>query len=94
MSVLSAIEELPRNAVMTTGDEPYLASDDNGSTESSSAKCTSESSRSNPESSKLCEDQQCPDIVHGEPLTDRKSTFQAHAATVYSKQEVRVYSWQ
>ena len=30
----------------------------------------------------------CPDIMHGEPLTDRKSTFQAHVAEVTSKQEV------
>ena len=30
----------------------------------------------------------CPVIVHGEPLTDRKSTFQAHAAAVTSKTEV------
>lgn len=37
------------------------------------------------DSSKL---KQCPDIVHGEPLTDRKSTFQAHAAAVTTKQEV------
>ena len=31
---------------------------------------------------------QCPDIIHGEPVTDRKSTFQAHAAAVTSRQEV------
>ncbi len=31
----------------------------------------------------------CPAIVHGEPLTDRKSTFQAHAAAVTSVAEVR-----
>ena len=31
---------------------------------------------------------QCPDILHGEPVTDRKSTFQAHAAAVTSRQEV------
>ena len=28
------------------------------------------------------------DIVHGQPLTDRKSTFQAHVAEVHSKDEV------
>lgn len=40
------------------------------------------------DSSKL---KQCPDIVHGEPLTDRKSTFQAHAAAVTTKQEVAAF---
>ena len=30
----------------------------------------------------------CPTILHGEPLTDRKSTFQAHAAAVTAVQEV------
>ena len=30
----------------------------------------------------------CPLIVHGEPLTDRKSTFQAHAAVITTKHEV------
>ena len=30
----------------------------------------------------------CPDIFHGEPLIDRKSTFQAHVAAVESKEEV------
>ena len=40
-------------------------------------------------SSKVCGEGQCPDILHGEPLTDRKSTFQAHVAAVRTKQEVR-----
>ena len=31
-------------------------------------------------------------VGHGEPLTDRKSTFQAHVASVHSMQEVRS-SW-
>ena len=31
---------------------------------------------------------ECPVITHGESLTDRKSTFQAHAAVVSSKEEV------
>jgi len=30
------------------------------------------------------------EIVHGEPLTDRKSTFQAHVAVVHSVEEVAV----
>ena len=30
----------------------------------------------------------CPAILHGEPLTDRKSTFQAHVAMVTTTQEV------
>lgn len=30
------------------------------------------------------------EIVHGEPLTDRKSTFQAHVASVHSVEEVGV----
>ena len=30
----------------------------------------------------------CPSIVHGEPFTDRKSTFQAHAAQVQTTNEV------
>ena len=34
----------------------------------------------------------CPAIVHGEPLTDRKSTFQAHAAAVNSKTEVNPHT--
>ena len=29
------------------------------------------------------------EIVHGEPLTDRKSTFQAHVAEVHSVTDVR-----
>ena len=29
------------------------------------------------------------EIVHGEPLTDRKSTFQAHVANVHTVDEVR-----
>ena len=28
------------------------------------------------------------EVVHGEPLTDRKSTFQAHVAEVHSVEEV------
>ena len=28
------------------------------------------------------------EMVHGEPLTDRKSTFQAHVAAVHSVEEV------
>ena len=31
-----------------------------------------------------------PEILHGEPLTDRKSTFQAHIATVHSVEEVKM----
>ena len=31
---------------------------------------------------------QCPDIAHGEPLTDRRSTFQAHLARVTSTEQV------
>ncbi len=31
----------------------------------------------------------CPTIIHGEPLTDRKSTFQAHVAAVTCVAEVR-----
>ncbi|XP_064399070.1 protein IMPACT-A-like isoform X2 [Halichondria panicea] len=31
---------------------------------------------------------QCPDILHGQPLTDRKSTFQAHLARVSSTDEL------
>jgi len=30
----------------------------------------------------------CPSILHGEPLTDRKSTFQAHVAEVATVDEV------
>lgn len=30
----------------------------------------------------------CPTILHGEPLTDRKSTFQAHVAEVATVDEV------
>ena len=33
---------------------------------------------------------QCPTILHGEPLTDRKSTFQAHVAAVMAVEEVCV----
>lgn len=40
-------------------------------------------------SSKAYGEGQCPGILHGEPLTDRKSTFQAHVASVRTKQEVR-----
>jgi hypothetical protein len=36
--------------------------------------------------------EQALDIVHGEPLTDRKSTFQAHVASVHSTEEVCRYS--
>lgn len=35
----------------------------------------------------------CPTIVHGEPLTDRKSTFQAHVAAVTTVKEVGSYSY-
>ena len=35
---------------------------------------------------------ECPHIAHGEPLTDRRSTFQAHAAAVSSKTEVHIYN--
>ena len=30
----------------------------------------------------------CPQILHGDPLTDRKSTFQAHGAEVKTPEEV------
>lgn len=30
----------------------------------------------------------CPLILHGDPLTDRKSTFQAHVAQVYTTDQV------
>jgi hypothetical protein len=39
-------------------------------------------------SDKVCGEEQCPTILHGEPLTDRKSTFQAHVAAINTKQEV------
>lgn len=29
-----------------------------------------------------------PNIIHGEPVCDRKSTFQAHLAVVKSRQQV------
>ena len=32
----------------------------------------------------------CPMIHHGDPLTDRKSTFQAHAAEVHTTGEVSI----
>lgn len=32
-----------------------------------------------------------PNIIHGEPLVDRKSTFQAHATEVHSSQEVTLH---
>ena len=32
-----------------------------------------------------------PTIVHGEPLTDRKSTFQAHVAQVTTTEEVSLW---
>lgn len=32
-----------------------------------------------------------PAIIHGEPLTDRKSTFQAHAAQVTTTEEVSLW---
>lgn len=34
-------------------------------------------------------DDNLPEIVHGEPITDRKSTFQAHLVKVSSEQDVR-----
>ena len=77
-----SVSEEPENVVVGGS---YLAADDNGSVHEIESN---ESSGANPEGSKLCGEQQCPDIVHGEPLTDRKSTFQAHAAKVHSKQEV------
>ena len=77
-----SVSEEPGNPVVTIAGGSYLAADDNGSVE------PNKSSGANPEGSKLCGEQQCPDIVHSEPLTDRKSTFQAHAAKVHSKQEV------
>ena len=43
------------------------------------------------DSTQLCGGEtRCPVIVHGEPLTDRKSTFQAHAAVINRRQEVRL----
>ena len=46
-----------------------------------------------PPSSKTTHDHEqlqlfCPTILHGEPLTDRKSTFQAHVAEVETGDEV------
>lgn len=32
----------------------------------------------------------CPEVLHGEPFTDRKSTFQAHAAHVREVSEVKI----
>lgn len=32
---------------------------------------------------------QVPNIIHGETITDRKSVFQGHAATVHSTEQVR-----
>jgi hypothetical protein len=37
---------------------------------------------------KMVEEVAISDISHGEPLTDRKSTFQAHVAEVHSREEV------
>ena len=31
------------------------------------------------------------EIIHGEPMTDRKSTFQAHVAAVQTVAEVHIY---
>ena len=39
-------------------------------------------------SSLLCLHADAPSVYHGTPLTDRKSTFQAHVAQVHSKNEV------
>ncbi len=35
----------------------------------------------------------CPEILHGQPLTDRKSTFQAHLARVTAVEEVSAYNY-
>ncbi|XP_041046558.1 protein IMPACT isoform X1 [Carcharodon carcharias] len=40
-----------------------------------------------PESS---EDEQLPPIIHGEPITDRRSTFQAHLAPVVTPNQVKL----
>jgi len=37
-----------------------------------------------------CKTELCPIIHHGEPLTDRKSTFQAHAAEVTTVEQVSI----
>ena len=34
----------------------------------------------------------CPDIEHGQPVSDRKSTFQGHLARVTDKKEVNISS--
>ncbi|XP_067833872.1 protein IMPACT isoform X2 [Heptranchias perlo] len=36
------------------------------------------------------EDEQCPPITHGEPITDRRSTFQGHLAPVVTTKQVKL----
>lgn len=38
---------------------------------------------------KSSESDSCPEILHGEPYTDRKSTFQAHLAHVVTSDQVK-----
>uniref|UniRef100_A0A183TPE6 RWD domain-containing protein n=1 Tax=Schistocephalus solidus TaxID=70667 RepID=A0A183TPE6_SCHSO len=40
---------------------------------------------------KISEETHCPEIFHGEPITDRKSVFQAHCCRVSSLQEVSLF---
>ena len=54
--------------------------DKNEDTQESSPKIPHPPSRTEP----------CPTIHHGEPLTDRKSTFQAHAAEVTTVEQVAI----
>ena len=32
----------------------------------------------------------CPEVIHGQPLTEKKSTFQSHVAVVSSVEEVQL----
>ena len=74
----------------------YFALDsDSDSTGLDQDKEASESSQqeqhgSNSVDQKTAVDIVCPMIHHGDPLTDRKSTFQAHAAEVHTTGEVSI----
>lgn len=57
-------------------------------TEKVENKRTEKSSQASRQSEINCTDELSDSMFHGEPFTDRKSTFQAHATEVHSMDEV------
>ena len=67
----------------------YLFSDNIDDSKDSLVDLETTSDQDTLQEESLTELDPCPEVIHGEPLTDRRSAFQAHLAKVSSVQQVK-----